>query len=270
MEARPKWWLNTAVNAFPEDRENMPQSIENSVLVVDDDRDAGQNLGDILNDLGYHVGVASDPFIALEMAKKERYGIALLDFKMPGMDGLTLARKLKELCCSTIVILTTAYANRETLAAAHRDGVWKVFSKPLDIQHLIPGIEEASSQPLVLLVEDDAELCHSMTDVLHDKGYRVCFSNEIERGLSMLGNSNFQVVLIDMKLPGGFGDEVYEKVRGIAGGARVVLMTGYRQEMEERIRRSLDAGAEAVFYKPFQMPEVLAILKRLTDVTPTG
>lgn len=246
----------------------MPNSVTNSILVVDDDVDAGQNLGDILMDLGYHVGVATDPFKALEMAGKEKYGIALLDFKMPGMDGLTLAAKLKELCCSTIVILTTAYANRDTLAGAQQFGVWKVFPKPLDIQSLIPGLVEVSQQPLVLLVEDDADLCQSMSDVLKDKGYRVCFATEIKRGLEFLCASEFQVVLIDMKLPGGFGDEVYQKVRDISEEARVILMTGYRQEMEDRIQRSLDEGADAVCYKPFQMPELLTLLQRLTADKP--
>ncbi|MDB5339296.1 MAG: Response regulator receiver protein [Planctomycetaceae bacterium] len=247
----------------------MSNGVENSILVVDDDLDSGQNLADILTDLGYRVGVASDPFIALEMAQKDKFGIALLDFKMPGMDGLTLAGKLKELCCSTIIILTTAYANRDTLATAQRHGVWKVFPKPLDIQNLIPGLVEISQQPLVLLVEDDADLCHSLSDVLKDKGYRVCFATEIDRGLTLLCGSAFQVVLIDMKLPGGFGDEVFQKVRGISEGARVILTTGYRYEMEDRIRRSLDEGADAVCYKPFQMPEMLALLQRLTAVKQT-
>ena len=114
----------------------MVENSGRSVLVVDDDYDAGQNLGDILTDLGYQVDVANDPLFALQMALEKNYDIALLDFKMPGMDGLTLARKLKEQRCSTILILTTAYANGDTLATAQRDGIWRVFSKPLDF---IPG-----------------------------------------------------------------------------------------------------------------------------------
>lgn len=240
------------------------QNVEMRILVVDDDQDAGQNLGDILDDLGYRVALATDGFQALKMAQNQKYDVALLDFKMPGMDGLTLARKLKELSCSMIVILTTAYANRDTLAAAPEHGIWRVFSKPLNLQHLIPGLVEAAQQPLILIVEDDTDLCQSLSDVLQDKGYRVCLASEIDRALTCLRNSDFQVVLIDMKLPGGYGDEVYQKVRGISDDARVVLMTGHRQEMNERIQRSLDAGADAVCYKPFQLPELLSTLQRLT------
>ncbi|MDB5391929.1 MAG: Response regulator receiver protein, partial [Planctomycetaceae bacterium] len=112
----------------------MSRIVEHSILIVDDDEDAGQNLGDILNDLGYRVGVATDGFSALELARNQNYEIALLDFKMPGMDGLTLARKLKELSGSIVVILTTAYANQATVTAAPEHGVSKIFSKPLDLK----------------------------------------------------------------------------------------------------------------------------------------
>lgn len=248
----------------------MSNRVENSILVVDDDQDAGQNLCDILIDIGYRVGLANDGLSALELARNQKYEIALLDFKMPGMDGLTLARKLKELSTSMVVILTTAYATRETLAAAPSHGVWRVFSKPLDLQLMIPCLVEVSQQPLVLLVEDDADLCHSLSDVLQDKGYRVCFATEIDQALALLRGTEFRIVLIDMKLPGGFGDEVFQKVRGISDEARVVLVTGHRHEMFDRIERSLAAGADAVCYKPFEMPELLAILQRLTSKTRDG
>ncbi len=246
----------------------MVKNSGHSILVVDDDHDAGQNLGDILTDLGYQVDIATDPLVALKMAQEKNYDIALLDLKMPGMDGLTLARKLKEQRCSTILILTTAYANQDTLATAQRDGIWRVFSKPLDLQHVIPSLSEASRQPLVLLIEDDEDLCYSLTDLLQDQGYRVHFATEIDEALRCVRGSEFQVVLIDMRLPGGFGDEVCAKVRGISDQVRVVLSTGHRQEMEQRIQSALGAGADAVCYKPFQMAELLTTLQRLTTSLP--
>src|SRR5262249_18722868 len=60
-----------------------------SILVVDDEIDTCRNLSDILTDLGYQVDTALDGFAALELAREKPYDIALLDLKMPGMDGLT-------------------------------------------------------------------------------------------------------------------------------------------------------------------------------------
>src|SRR5450755_2500750 len=59
-----------------------------SILVVDDEEDTCRNLSDILTDLGYHVDTAHDGPAALEMVRHKRYDVALLDLKMPGMDGL--------------------------------------------------------------------------------------------------------------------------------------------------------------------------------------
>ena len=59
-----------------------------SILVVDDEVDTCANLSDIFAELGFQVDVAHDGFSALEFAKRKHYDVALLDLKMPGMDGL--------------------------------------------------------------------------------------------------------------------------------------------------------------------------------------
>src|SRR5262249_19103752 len=73
-----------------------------SILVVDDDVDTCRNLSDILTDLGYRVDVAHDGPSALELVRRHAYDIALLDYKMPGMDGLTLYREIKGLRAGTV------------------------------------------------------------------------------------------------------------------------------------------------------------------------
>src|SRR5262249_20767357 len=80
------------------------------ILIVDDDTDTCSNLCDILTDLGYQVDTAHDGFTALEMARARHYDVALLDLKMPGMDGLTLYRELRRVRADTVAIIVTAYA----------------------------------------------------------------------------------------------------------------------------------------------------------------
>lgn len=252
---------------FSSERRRVEEMSHTSILVVDDDRDAGQNLGDILLDLGYDVDIATDPFVALQMSRERPYDIALLDLKMPGMDGLTLTANLKSSNCATIVILTTAYANEATLAAAQRQGIWKVFPKPLDLRLLLSSLETAPQLPLVMLVDDDEELCLSLSDLLHDQGYRVCFATDIERAIHCLRESHFHAALIDMRLPGGFGDELFQKFREMSHNLPVILATAYRHDMDERIRQSLQAGVNAVCYKPFELPALLNTLKQLTAPT---
>ena len=68
-----------------------------SVLIVDDEVDACENLRDILSDLGYRVGIARSGPEAVAQVVRSPYDIALLDLKMPGMDGVTVYRQIKRL-----------------------------------------------------------------------------------------------------------------------------------------------------------------------------
>lgn len=242
----------------------MSTDVSIPILVVDDDLDAGQNLRDILADLGYDVSVATDGFGALELARERQFEIALVDLKMPGMDGLTLASKLKELSPSVVVILTTAFANRATLATSQSHGIRRVFAKPLDLRQVIPYLLDISEQPLVLLIDDDIDAFQSLRDVLDEQGYRSGWASTIAQAVAQVRRQQFRVILLDMKLPDGFGDEVYWSIRELAPEVRVVLVTGYRHEMEDRVNRTLAEGADAVCYKPFQFPELLETLRKLT------
>ena len=74
------------------------------ILIVDDEVDTCANLCDILTDLGYQVDTAYDGFAALELVKKNAYDVALLDLRMPGMDGLELYRKIRQISAETVAI----------------------------------------------------------------------------------------------------------------------------------------------------------------------
>jgi CheY-like chemotaxis protein len=69
--------------------------------LVDDDVDTCRNLSDILTDLGYLVDVAHEGLSALDLVRRNHYDVALLDLKMPGMDGVTLYREIKRLRAGT-------------------------------------------------------------------------------------------------------------------------------------------------------------------------
>ena len=99
------------------------------VLVVDDELDTCSNLSDILTDLGYRVDIAHDGAAALELVRQRPYDVALLDLKMPGMDGLTLYREIKKLRAGTVAILVTAYASGATAEEALAAGAWQVAAQ---------------------------------------------------------------------------------------------------------------------------------------------
>jgi CheY-like chemotaxis protein len=234
-----------------------------TILIVDDDRDNCQNLFDILSDLGYRVDVAYDGYSALELVRTRPYDVALLDLKMPGMDGLELYRQIRRLRSETVAIIITAYASDSTAEQALTAGAWKVFPKPVDFPKLLGLVEEALGQPLVMVIDDDADLCANLWDLLREGGYRVGLAHEEGEATGKLRDKSYQVVLIDMKLPRGDGPKLFELVRRSNPRARTVIITGHRSEMEERLRRLLSEGADAVCYKPFDVAGLLGTLEGL-------
>jgi CheY-like chemotaxis protein len=235
-----------------------------SILVVDDDVDTCRNLSDILSDLGYHVDVAHDGLTALELVHRNAYDIALLDLKMPGMDGLTLYREIRKTRADLVGIIITAYAGEKTAAEALAAGAWQLLAKPVDFQRLLQFVDQALVQPLVLVVDDDHDLCANLWDLLRERGYRVGVAHDSDEAARCLAGQGFRVVLIDMKLPTGDGSKVYRLVRQTNPEARTVVITGHRSETDELVRQVLAEGADAVCYKPFDIPGLLTTLDKLT------
>jgi DNA-binding NtrC family response regulator len=243
----------------------MAASEQPSLLVVDDEPDICANMADILRDAGYRVDVAHDGLAALELVRQRRYDLALLDLKMPGMDGLELYRRIKQMGSGTVAIIVTAYATSETAASALAAGAIRVLAKPVDLGQLLHLIDTALDEPLVMLVDDDRDLCDSLWDLLRERGYRVCLAHDGQQAAVRLKETSFHVVLIDMKLPDGDGQDLFRLVRQANPQARTVLITGFRSEVEQVIRQVQAEGADAVCYKPFDMDHLLHTVQSLAE-----
>jgi two-component system, NtrC family, response regulator HydG len=234
------------------------------ILVVDDDRDICRNLSDIFSDLGYQVDCAHDGQSALELVRQRPYEVALLDLKMPGMDGLTLYREIRKLRAQTVSLLVTAYGTSATEEQALAAGTWKVLAKPVEIPKLLGLVEEALGQPLVLIADDDRDLCHNLWELFRERGLRVSMAHDCREATEQLKQSKFHVVLIDMRFPDSGGSEVFRLVRAANPRARTVLITGHRSELDNLLERLRQEGADAVCYKPFNIPELLGTVERLS------
>ncbi|MEX0741594.1 MAG: response regulator [Phycisphaeraceae bacterium] len=232
------------------------------LLVVDDDPDIRSNLRDILTDMSYDVDTAPDGPTAMKLIEQQPYDVALLDMKMPGMDGLELYRRIKQTRSGTVAIIVTAYAADESAQEAVQMGAWEVVAKPVELERLLSVIDDVVSRPLVIVVDDDPDLCQSLWDLLREKKYRVCVAHDVEQARQRLSERPYQVALIDMKLPAGEGGDVLEAVRRTNPDARTILITGYASELEQKVQQAMQGGADAVCYKPFDLPQLLATLNR--------
>jgi len=238
------------------------------ILIVDDEADTCENLSDILTDIGYRVDTAQDGFAALELVKQNHYDIALLDLRMPGMDGLELYRRIREISAGTVAIVVTAYASSDTAQSVLSAGAWKIMPKPVNIGGLLGLVATALDSPLVLIVDDDRDLCDNLWDLLHERGYRVRLAHDVPEAERALRQNRFHVVLIDMKLPAGDGIGVLHTLRQADKEARAVIITGCAAEMETKVEQALQSGADAVCYKPFDVNKLLGTVQQLCGRQP--
>jgi len=100
------------------------------VLVVDDEAIIRESLHDWLTEAGYEVFTAGNGPQALEIIEREGLRIAIADLVMPGMDGIKLMKRAKEISPDIEVIIITAYGSLPTAITAIREGAYDYIEKP--------------------------------------------------------------------------------------------------------------------------------------------
>ncbi|MBW2280859.1 MAG: response regulator transcription factor [Deltaproteobacteria bacterium] len=125
----------------------------------------------------------------------------------------------------------------------------------------------------ILLVEDEEHLARGLQFNLETEGYSVEVCERGETALERLSNgSEFELVLLDVMLPGISGIDVLERLRGRGNAVPVLLLTA--RDTEEDIVVGLDAGADDYLTKPFSLPVLMArvrtLLRRAPKATETA
>lgn len=106
------------------------------LLIVDDQFGIRALLSEVFKQEGYETFQAENGKTALEIVFAERPEIVLLDMKIPGMDGLEILGRIKQVAPSTKVIMMTAYGELDMIEEASRLGALCHFTKPFDIDDL--------------------------------------------------------------------------------------------------------------------------------------
>jgi signal transduction histidine kinase len=116
------------------------------ILVVDDDSALIRTLSDILRLHGYDASVAETGQAGLELAQSQSPALAVIDLRLPDMDGMELASRLHELSTLTEVVVLTGNASVETAVAAMREHSVDYLVKPVDVKHLLTVASAASER----------------------------------------------------------------------------------------------------------------------------
>ena len=112
------------------------------ILVVDDQYSFCQHIMAILENEGYDVAVAHDPFQAIRSLESQSFDVLLTDIKMPDMDGLTLFKRAKKNNPQISGIIMTAYGSIASAVTAIKEGVTDYLQKPFEPEALLMVVEK--------------------------------------------------------------------------------------------------------------------------------
>jgi DNA-binding NtrC family response regulator len=106
-------------------------------------------VADILGDAGYECDVAYSPDEALQLLEDdpERYVLGVLDYQMPGMNGVELYERIQSVHPEFVGLFLTAHPRIDTVYAAINAGAERVLAKPVNAQELVPLVRQYAGKP---------------------------------------------------------------------------------------------------------------------------
>ncbi len=119
---------------------------QEKILVIDDELFVRELLQEFLSKEGYNVYLAESGEKAINLIKTNRVEIALIDLKMPGMDGISTLKEIKKIAPETIAVILTGYPTIESSIEALRSGAYDYVVKPFKLNDLKNTIEKALNE----------------------------------------------------------------------------------------------------------------------------
>ncbi|MBO1223947.1 MAG: response regulator [Candidatus Scalindua sediminis] len=236
------------------------------ILVVDDNTEFCENITDVLELEGYETVEVYDGLDALDAVKEDGFDLVLMDVKMPRMDGVETFRRLKEISPVLPVIMMSAFMVEDLIRLSLQEGAFGAYQKPLDLKRLFYSIERAlPNGALIMIADDNEELCANLSDTLGEKGYRVTVAKNGETAVKMARENKFDVILMDMKLPFMDGLKTVMAIRNFRSDVQTIIITGHKEEMGDLIEQALQESAYTCMEKPLDMDHLLKCIQNILE-----
>jgi PAS domain S-box-containing protein len=263
------------------------------VLVVDDNATNRQILKQQLGYWGLRTTAVESGARALAALREAAasgpgYDLAILDMKMPEMDGLDLARAIKEepSLLAVKLVLLTSFGQRGHGAEAARIGISAYLTKPVDeadlydclvevmdegrrkrAPHLVTRHSLRELRPLagarVLVAEDNEVNQKVAVRILEKLGYRVEVADDGREALEACARAAYDAVLMDGQMPGMDGYEATRRIREREqGGRRLPIIAMTASAMKGDREKCLEAGMDDYVSKPVTPEALEAVLRR--------
>jgi two-component system sensor histidine kinase/response regulator len=280
----------------PEDGEKprAPQIFQGlRALVVDDNEIARDILSSMLASLGFAVETAHDGLAALQCLEEavqanRPFDIVLLDWIMPGIDGIETARRIKankELTKVPAMLMVTANGREEAFFKAAKVGLDAFLLKPVYASVMFNTLQEVlglESMPRsanvrtrsqqedfstlrgarILLVDDNSINREVATEFLRDAGMIVTVATDGEKCLEVLAGEDFDLILMDIQMPELDGLEATRRIRTFIRYADLPIIAMTAHAMTGDREKSLAAGMNDHITKPLNPQDLYRTLRR--------
>jgi len=266
------------------DEESRPQRATGGqfpfrLLVVDDDVNLGESLRDVLTDKGYDVVVVTHGGAALDFLAREHFDMALVDIRMPGLDGAATAKLIHPLKPGLPVAMITGYDLDDLAREALEEGAVAVLSKPLEIERTVELIEHTIKRPTILVVDSDQPEADELRHALESANCLTTVAANLPLARQALGRATYDVVILESSLVREHGPDALVDITRLQPGAYLVFVrppgpvkaespadvpeqAAQRRILEAQIRHA----AFAVLDKPASPREVLGVVQRIKEL----
>lgn len=110
----------------------------------------------------------------------------------------------------------------------------------------------------ILIVDDDVSMSKTLSAVLKRKGYNVTVADSGFDAIGMVKNNPYDMIFMDVRMPGMDGVEAFERIQKIRPDAVVMMMTAFA--VEDLVQKALNEGAYGIIYKPLDIDKIIASL----------
>ena len=260
-----------------------------NMLVVDDDELLCRTAMDALKSIGIKAEWTLSGEKAIELVnehhkRREDYQIILLDWKLPGMDGIQVAKEIRHNLGDEVpILLISAYDWSEFEAEAREAGISGFISKPLFKSTLYyalrqyMGTETENGQTLnpnidlsgrrILIAEDNELNWEVANELLSDLGVELDWAEDGQICLDKFQKSPegyYDAVLMDIRMPHMTGYEATKMIRGLnhPDALSILIIAMSADAFSDDIQHCLECGMNAHIAKPIDIMEVSRLLKR--------